>query len=55
MGIIDLGLSEEYLQGYNARLKNLPFDDSQPEEWKDGWKNANWRKKWEKEIETTNS
>jgi len=39
--MIDLGLSDEYLQGFNARLKNIPFDKNQSEEWRMGWMNAN--------------
>lgn len=39
--MIEMGLSDEYLQGFNARLKNMPFDKSQSEDWKMGWINAN--------------
>ncbi len=39
--MIDFGLSDEYLNGYNTRLKDLPFDDSQSDEWRMGWINAN--------------
>lgn len=39
--VIDLGLSEEYLDGFRARLKRLPFDESQSNDWKMGWTNAN--------------
>lgn len=39
--MIDLGLSEEYLDGYSSRLNGLPFDESQSDDWKMGWTNAN--------------
>ena len=38
--MIEFGLSEEYLSGYTARCKGLPFDKNKSEEWKMGWKNA---------------
>jgi len=38
--MIDFGLSEEYLAGYNARLKGVAFDENQTDEWKMGWMNA---------------
>lgn len=43
--MIDLGLSEEYLEGFNANLKGEEFDKNQSEEWKQGWINANQSKK----------
>lgn len=39
--MIDIGLTEEYLLGYNARLKNQSFDENKPDDWKMGWMNAN--------------
>lgn len=39
--MIDFGLSDDYLDGYNARLKNEPFDKLKSDEWKMGWLNAN--------------
>ena len=39
--MIDLGLSDEYLEGYNARLKGNPYDATKSEEWRMGWINAN--------------
>ena len=39
--MIDFGLSDEYLNGYRARRKNTPYDDSKSEEWRMGWINAN--------------
>ena len=48
--MIDLGLSEDFLKGYNARRKDIPFDSTQSDEWKDGWKNANWQKKVDKMV-----
>lgn len=39
--MIDLGLSEEYLDGYRSRINGLPFDASQSDDWKMGWTNAN--------------
>ena len=39
--MIDLGLSEEYLSGYTARLKGEPFDVNKSDDWKMGWANAN--------------
>ena len=39
--MIDLGLSEEYLTGFNARCNGLPFDESKSDDWKMGWQNAN--------------
>lgn len=38
--MIDLGLSEEYLAGYRARLNGKPFDASQSDEWQMSWMNA---------------
>lgn len=38
--MIEFGLSDDYLAGYNARIKNIPFDGTQSEEWKMGWINA---------------
>ncbi len=38
--MIDLGLSEEYLSGYKARLHGEPFDSSKSDEWQMGWMNA---------------
>ena len=39
---IELGLSDDYLQGFNARIKGEPYDELQTDDWKQGWKNANW-------------
>ena len=39
--MIDLGLSDEYLAGYRARLNGLPFDKNETNDWKMGWMNAN--------------
>lgn len=39
--MIDLGLSEEYLDGYRSRLNGLPFDASLSNDWKISWINAN--------------
>lgn len=39
--MIDFGLSDEYLSGYNARLKNKPFEQGATKDWKMGWSNAN--------------
>lgn len=39
--MIDLCLSGEYLEGYNARLKGNPYDVTKSEEWRMGWINAN--------------
>ena len=39
--MIDLGLSDEYLAGYRARLNGLPFDKNETNDWKMGWLNAN--------------
>lgn len=33
--------NKEYLNGYKSRLKRLPFDANQPDDWKKGWINAN--------------
>ena len=38
--MIDLGLSDEYLAGYKARLDNKPFDKQKSDDWKMGWFNA---------------
>ena len=38
--MIDFGLSDDYLAGFNARLNNEPFDESQTDDWKMGWENA---------------
>lgn len=38
--MIELGLSDEYLSGYNARLHNKPFDEDQDDDWRQGWFNA---------------
>lgn len=40
--MIELGLSDDYLQGFNARIKGEPYDELQTDDWKQGWKNANW-------------
>lgn len=39
--MIDLGLSDQYLAGYGARLKGQPFDRNETYDWKMGWLNAN--------------
>lgn len=39
--MIDFGLSDEYLAGYSARLNGRPFDNSETDDWKMGWLNAN--------------
>ena len=39
--MIDLGLSDEYLAGYSARLNDRPFDNDETDDWKMGWLNAN--------------
>ena len=39
--MIELGLSDEYLSGYRARLNDLPFDSSESDDWRMGWINAN--------------
>lgn len=39
--MIEMGLSDDYLKGFNARIKGMPFDNNQSEDWKTGWKNAN--------------
>lgn len=44
--MIEMGLSDEYLEGFNARLKGKPFDKDQSEDWKQGWMNANQSLKW---------
>ena len=41
--MIEFGLSDDYLKGFNARIKGKPFDESQTEDWKKGWRNANLR------------
>lgn len=38
--MIDFGLSDEYLQGFNARLHDAPLDENQSDDWKMGWVNA---------------
>lgn len=48
--MIDLGLSEDFLKGFYARCKDIPFDSTQSDEWKDGWKDANWQKKVDKMV-----
>ena len=44
--MIDLGLSEEFLSGYKARLNNEPFDGTKSDDWKMGWLEANQSLKW---------
>ena len=39
--MIDFGLSDDFLRGYNARLHDLPFDKDESDDWKMGWLNAN--------------
>ena len=39
--MIEFGLSDEYLAGYNARLNDQPFDDNETDDWRMGWLNAN--------------
>ena len=46
--MIDLGLSDEYLKGFNDRLKDIPFDDEKSDDWKMGWHNADQQKRNEK-------
>ena len=43
--MIELGLSEEYLKGFNDRLKSIPFDNTKQEEWQMGWWDADQRMK----------
>lgn len=38
--MIELGLSDEYLDGYRAGLRNVPLDKNETEDWKMGWRNA---------------
>ena len=38
--MIALGLSDQYLAGYGARLKSQPFDNNETDDWKMGWQNA---------------
>ena len=38
--MIELGLSEEYLSGYSARVEEKPFDKAQSDDWIMGWQNA---------------
>lgn len=44
--MIDLGLSDEYLSGYKARLNGEPFDKTKSEDWKMGYINAHQSLKW---------
>lgn len=38
--MIELGLSDDFLAGYNDRLKSVPYNKEKPDEWKMGWHNA---------------
>lgn len=46
--MIDLGLSDEYLKGFNDRLKDIPFDNEKSDDWQMGWHNADQQKRNEK-------
>jgi hypothetical protein len=39
--MINFGLYNDYLDGYNTRLNNEPFDKLESDDWKMGWLNAN--------------
>ena len=38
--MIELGLSDDFLRGYQDRIDGSPFDKNESEEWQMGWKNA---------------
>ena len=38
--MIEFGLSDEYLKGFNDRLKSIPFDNEKSDDWQMGWHNA---------------
>lgn len=38
--MIDFGLPDDYLAGFNTRCRNGMFDPTQSDDWKMGWKNA---------------
>ena len=48
INMIDLGLSDEYLKGFNDRLKDIPFDNEKSDDWQMGWHNADQQKRNEK-------
>lgn len=41
--MIEMSLSEDFLKGFNDRLKGIRLDENQSKEYKNGWWEANWK------------
>ena len=41
--MIEMGLSDDFLKGFKARCDGKPLDQTQSEEWRNGWWVANWK------------